>query len=143
MKNSQNLKIKDEMAELDLRHNLAHGRSFLEPPTQRHGDRAPHPHQEGYHRASRGQCSSSSVFKMREEHPQQELNSRRLGLTLAGSTMEGCSLPTTRRGWRSTGGCTPWARSWALSPTYSAPRRPRLVDIKSSSTLFSFQSKKS
>ena len=49
------------MPELDRRHNMAHGRSFLEPSTQRHGDRATHPHQEGHHRAWRGQCCSNSL----------------------------------------------------------------------------------
>ena len=54
---------------------MAHGWSFLEPPTQRHRDRVAHPHQEGYHRASRGQCRWNSVCTCVKNvsHLQQEL----------------------------------------------------------------------
>ena len=44
------------MIEVGFRNNLAHRRPLLEPPTQRHRDRAAHAHQEGHHRASRGWC---------------------------------------------------------------------------------------
>ena len=47
------------MIEAGFRNNLAHRRPLLEPPTQRHRDRAAHAHQEGHHRASRGWCGGS------------------------------------------------------------------------------------